>query len=93
MNHISVHPTPNPNSLKFVLASGTFITGGLESFGSAAEADGHDLSVALFAVEGVVNVFIVPQFLTVTKESSESWDDMTDQILEILARHLPRDAS
>ena len=73
MPSLTVSPTPNPNSLKFSLLSGQFIEDGMESFGSATEAEGHHLGRALFALRGVMNVFITPQFVTVTKHPAADW--------------------
>ncbi|MFT4605579.1 MAG: hypothetical protein ACI9W4_002321 [Rhodothermales bacterium] len=74
MGKITTHPTPNPNSKKITRDSGPFIAAGMESFGSAAEAAGHPLGEPLFAIEGVTNVFILPVFLTITKEPAAKWD-------------------
>lgn len=73
MARIQSSATPNPNSLKFTIAGEQFIEAGMESFNTADEANGHDLGRRLFAIPGVVNVFILPQFLTVTKDESASW--------------------
>lgn len=70
------HATPNPNSLKVTSDAGTFIEEGMLSFSSRQEADGHPLAKRLFAVEGVANVFIMPAFLTVTKQPAATWDLM-----------------
>ena len=80
MPNLSVTSTPNPNSLKFTLDSGTFIESGMESFASAREASGHELGEPLFGIAGVENVFILPQFLTVTKAPAADWDEIVPHI-------------
>lgn len=76
MSRIHASPTPNPNSLKFTLRNGTFIEAGMESFNSPEDAAGHVLGQRIFEIDGVTNVFILPEFLTVTKEPSAAWDDI-----------------
>lgn len=77
MPTIRSYPTPNPDSLKFVLDSGqTIIDDGMLVFASAAEAEHHSLGRALFALEGITNVFVLPEFLTVTKETAASWNSL-----------------
>lgn len=73
MTRFVTEPTPNPNSLKILRDSGSFITGGLEAFSSAAEASGHPIAERLFKIQGVTNVFIVPQFLTISKAPTAEW--------------------
>lgn len=80
MSAIQIAPTPNPDSLKFTLAEGVFIESGMETFSSAAEAEVHPLGYRLFSLPGVVNVFILPQFLTVTKHPAEEWDVLLPKI-------------
>src|SRR5690606_35782143 len=87
MPNVTAHPTPNPNSLKFTLAGARFIPSGLVSFGAAEEAAGDPLGSALFAVRGIANVFIVPDFVTVTKHPAASWDQLVPSIERILTEH------
>lgn len=80
MPDIQVTPTPNPNSLKFTLEEGVFIGSGMESFNSPVEAESHPLGSRLFSLPGVINIFILPQFLTVTKHPAEDWDTLIPKI-------------
>lgn len=84
MARIKASPTPNPNSLKFTLKSGTFIESGMESFNSRAESDGHPLGQRLFEIEGVANVFILPQFLTITKEEAAKWNEIVPEVERVV---------
>ncbi len=88
MPAIHVEPTPNPNSLKFTLEQGHFIESGMESFRSAEEAASHPLGSRLFALPGVDNVFIMPQFLTVTKKPEADWEELLPRIQETLKEYL-----
>lgn len=80
MPRITSSPTPNPNSLKFTLDDGTFIESGMESFDSPASAAGHALGSRLFEIEGITNVFILPEFLTVTKEAAAGWNEIIAEV-------------
>ena len=81
---ISVEPTPNPNAQKFsvgvpVGGPATYLTG-----------QQHDdpLANELLALDGVTSVFKTADFVTLSKSPEGSWEDITDQALEILDRHL-----
>lgn len=80
MTALQIASTPNPDSLKLTLEEGVFIESGMETFSSAAEAESHPLGNRLFSLPGVVNVFILPQFLTVTKHPAEDWDGLLPKI-------------
>ncbi len=88
MPRIAAHPTPNPDSLKFVADGATFIASGLRAYASAREAEGDPLGAALFALRGVANVFVVPQFVTVTKHPAASWDSLAPAVEQVLAQQL-----
>ena len=88
MSTIRTETTPNPNSLKFATDDGTFVDGGMEAFASADEAAEHPLGNDLFAVSGVDDVFITPQFVTISKQPPADWSDLTPSITDILEAHL-----
>ncbi len=91
MAKLKVSPTPNPNSLKFTLSKGRFIDSGMESFSSAAEATGHPLGERLFSIAGVMNVFIVPDFLTVTKDPVAGWDKIVSAVEQAVVEVIVRE--
>ena len=76
--------TPNPNSIKIVTDGPSFIESGMESFNSAQEAENHPLGHRLFALPGVANVFMLPQFVTVTKSPATNWDHLLPKVEEVL---------
>lgn len=82
------HPTPNPNSLKFTASGQTFIPKGLLSFRSAEAAAAHPLAAALFAIEGVCDVLILPEFVTVTKRPEVSWKTVEPAVMDVLRTYL-----
>ena len=87
MPRFDAEPTPNPNSLKITTNAGAFTEGGMESFASADEARDHPLARQLFSIPGVVNVFILPQFLTVTKTPESNWNAILPAIKANLAAY------
>lgn len=85
MTRIQTQPTPNPNSLK-ITREEPFLEGGMESFASAEEAAGHPLGEPLFDIDGVTNVFILPDFLTITKRADIRWDDILPAARQVLEK-------
>jgi hypothetical protein len=73
-------PTPNPNSMKITSDGAPFLDAGMASYASPAEAAGDPLGERLFALEGVHNVFMLPQFITITKRADFSWDDLLPEL-------------
>jgi hypothetical protein len=55
--------------------------------GSAGEAD-TPFAQAVFAVPGVVNLFGVNDFVTVTREPGASWDPIIAAVEAAAAEHL-----
>lgn len=83
--------TPNPNSIKIITDGPSFISEGMESFNSAHEAEAHALGRRLFAVPGVANVFILPQFVTVTKHPASRWADVMPGVEAALDAYFAED--
>ena len=84
---VSAQPTPNPNAMKFTVA------GGLpdrerRSFASAADAAGHRLGAAIFALGGVQSLFMVNDFVTVTKAPEAAWAELAPRVIATLADRL-----
>jgi hypothetical protein len=85
---IQIHPTPNPNSIKITVDGQRFIDSGMESFSTAEDAAGHALGERVFAITGVTNVFILPDFLTVTRHPAAEWDAILPKIELVLKSYL-----
>jgi len=79
--------TPNPNSLKITTDTGPFIKEGMASFSAVAEAEGHALGEPIMRIPGVDNVFILPQFLTVTKQPAAAWEKVLPKVKQVLRSH------
>jgi hypothetical protein len=85
---IQSQPTPNPNSLKFTASGERFLEQGLLAFRSSEEAATHPLAAALFSIEGVTNVLILPEFVTITRRADVPWETIEEAVITILSRYL-----
>lgn len=83
---VQPHPTPNPNAHKYVLPGRQFARP--LNLSSAAQAAEHPLAVRLFALDGVYNVFLAQDFVTVNKRAGVPWEDLEPQVLDVIAAWL-----
>jgi NFU1 iron-sulfur cluster scaffold homolog, mitochondrial len=81
---MSVHAqsTPNPNALKFVVPGAQFARS--LSFSSSAAAAADPVAAQLFALDGVYNVFMAQDFVTVNKRPDVTWDVLAPLITQII---------
>jgi hypothetical protein len=82
MTQVSVRfqATPNPNAGKFVLDRKVLEGGGSRSFSSAAQASAHPIAKALFELAGVASIFMVSDFVTVTKTADAEWSALVPDV-------------
>ena len=85
MATVSPSPTPNPNAMKFTLDTRLPDT---MNFTSAEKAKGNAFAEAVFAIEGVVQVFGVNDFVTVTRRPGIDWDTIVEGVKAAAAEHL-----
>ena len=71
--------TPNPNALQFVI-NAVLLDNGNISFASKKEAEGDKMATTLFERPGVLSVFVMDNFVTVTKDDKTSWVPLKDRI-------------
>ena len=71
--------TPNPNALQFVI-NAVVLDNGKISFTSKKEAEGDKMAEALFERPGVLSVFVMDNFVTVTKDEKTSWVPLKDRV-------------
>ena len=83
---VTSHPTPNPNSLKFVASGATLIDEGLLAFNTPEQAAENALGAALFALPGVHSLMIVPEFVTVTKQPAAKWKPLSDGVEAVIRK-------
>ncbi len=84
---VDIQPTPNENALKFVV-NRRLTEGRSQTFRSPDEATGHPLAAGLFAIPGVVQVFLLNDFLTVTRDPSANWDQIAIAADAAIRKHL-----
>lgn len=84
--NIRFQHTPNPNAGKFT-ADRTIVEGkASRSFYNAAQASSDPIGAGLFAIDGVTSVFMVEDFVTVTKSPDAEWSELTPKVIETIER-------
>lgn len=84
---IRADPTPNPNSLKFAV-NRTLWEGRAQTFSDAMQAFASPLARDLLGIEGVKSVFLLRDFVTVSRTPGASWEPIVAQVETVLRRHL-----
>lgn len=84
---IEVHATPNPNARKFVLTGQRFTPSRNFSAGQDGPVD-DPLAAQLLALNGVYNVFMAQDFVTVNKVPTTEWEPLQAAVEAILADFL-----
>ena len=77
---IYLEANPNPNSLKFVANFMLVPEGDSFDFPDKKSASESELANALFSYDYVKRVFIMSNFVTVTKDDEVSWDEIKDEL-------------
>ena len=80
---IQVSTTPNENALKFTLDCPA-IESGHKTYANAEAAEESPVAKALFGLDGVASVFLMADFITVTKTPESKWDSLQPSVLEII---------
>jgi hypothetical protein len=88
---IQVQQTPNPNARKFVLAGIRFA--GSRNYSLGAEVDDDVLAARLLALDGVYNVFMAQDFVTVNKVPQVEWPPLQAAVESVLVEFLTQSAS
>jgi len=83
---VRFQPTPNPNAGKFVVDRPVVEGKASKSFYSAEQAAGEPLAAALFEIEGVQSLFMVEDFVTVTKRPDAAWPDLAQRVTDAIER-------
>jgi hypothetical protein len=84
---VDVQPTPNVNALKFVV-NRRLTEGRSRTFRTAAEAADAPVAQRLLAIPGVVQVFLLNDFVTVTRDPSADWNAIIPQVEAVLREML-----
>lgn len=73
---VEFQPTPNPDAGKFVTDRPVVPDGRSRSYFEPTEARGDPVARALMGLPGVRSVFMVEDFITVTKDPAAAWQDL-----------------
>ena len=76
---VRTRETPNPNALQFVV-NAVILDHGNVSFTNNEEAKDDKMATALFEKPGVINVYAMENFITVTKDDKTSWVPLKDRV-------------
>ena len=83
---IQTEATPNPATLKF-LPGQTVMQSGSADFPAADAAAASPLAQRIFAVDGVIGVFLGPDFVSVSKNDTVDWAHIKPAILGAIMEH------
>lgn len=86
MIDVTPEPTPNPNALKFTLDRPSTDRRS-ETFREGSDPAESPLGARLFALDGVTNVFMAANFVSITKQDAADWDDLVPQVIDALRAH------
>ena len=90
---IRTRETPNPNALQFVLNT-QVLEKGKRSYSSKEECKEDAMATALFGYEAVQTVYIMENFVTVTKGDRFGWNPLKKQVwdkIDELVKVYPND--
>ncbi len=83
--------SPNPNSLKFVVNFMLFPAGESYDFPNSESASYAPLAQKLFELDYVDRVFYMSNFVTITKNTNQDWDQIKQEIKQIIHEFLQND--
>lgn len=77
--------TPNPNSVRIALTESLFPKA--RTFTKAKGGEDDALAGKLLGVEGVVQVFMLNNFISVNKEPGAAWSAVEPAVAKVLQEH------
>ncbi len=83
---VQAQPTPNPNAMKFTTDRMIFQGDGSVSV-MPGQTSEYDILNELMELEGVDNVFGFQNFITVNKKFDADWDNLTDEVKNVLEKY------
>ncbi len=84
---IDVQPTPNVNALKFVL-NRRLTDGRSQTYRTPEDAAASPLAASLLGIPGVVQVFVLNDFITLTRAPGADWGAIVEQAEQLIRQHL-----
>jgi hypothetical protein len=86
MVQVTPRPTPNPNALKFTLDRAATDKRS-ETFREGSDPAESPLGALIFALGGVVNVFLTADFVSVTTDDAASWDALMPRVVATIEEY------
>lgn len=83
---VNIDTSPNENALKYTVVGKQVIDQGHKTYGSADDAADCPVAQTLFGIEGVTSVFLMADFITVTKKPEAKWDGIKDAAKDAIAQ-------
>ena len=80
---LTAMPTPNPNTIKFLVEK-TFFEKGSIDYPNAEKAESSALPNALFNISGIEGVMIGTNFISITKEDEAGWDVVLEPASDLI---------
>ena len=80
---VNISSTPNENAMKYTLNCNA-LESGHKTYANAEAAEESPVAKALFAIDGVTQVFLMADFITVTKKPESSWGSLEAAILDAI---------
>ncbi len=84
---VRTRETPNDDALQFVINAVILDTGN-RSYASAEDCADDPMGQALFDLNGVDNVYVMQNFVTVTKYPETDWSPLKDKIWKAIDKHV-----
>lgn len=80
---VNVSTTPNENAMKFTLDCQA-IESGYKTYADSESAGESPVAKALFAIDDVAQVFLMANFITVTKKPESQWSNLQGPVIEAI---------
>lgn len=85
MKVLRVEATPNPNAFKFIL-DGSLVSSGSKQFDAAPSPEEDALAAEIFGIPGVVSVFYMDDFISVTAQDPRfAWGELKEKLQTLVA--------
>ncbi len=90
MNNLTIYTesNPNPNSLKFVVNSMLVDEGIVKDYANVQSTIDSPLAKKLFDFPFVKRVFIMNNFITITKEEKNSWSEIKMELSGFIKKYI-----
>ena len=86
--NIYVEANPNPNSLKFVADRMLLSNNAIKDYPNAKSAVESPIAMALFEFKYIERVFIMSNFITITKNDLVDWDEVKLELRNFIKKFI-----